>query len=32
MKFENVVKELEKGKMLKHATWNDLIIEYISES
>lgn len=32
MKFENVVKELEKGKMLKHTTWNDLIIEYISES
>ena len=32
MKFENVVKELEKGKILKHATWNDLIIEYISES
>lgn len=32
MKIENVIKELKKGKMLKHDTWNDLIIEYISES
>lgn len=32
MKIENVIKELKKGKMLKHSTWDDLIIEYISES
>ena len=31
MKIENVINELKKGKMLKHATWNDLIIEGISD-
>lgn len=31
MKFENVIKELKKGKMLKHATWESLIIEEISD-
>ena len=32
MKIENVIKELKKGKMLKHSTWNSLIIEGISEN
>ena len=32
MKIENVIKELKKEKMVKHSTWNDLIIEYISKS
>ena len=31
MKIENVIKELKKGKMLKHATWESLIIEGISD-
>lgn len=32
MKIENVINELKKEKMVKHSTWDDLIIEYISES
>ena len=32
MKIENVIKELKKGKMLKHSAWNSLIIEGISEN
>lgn len=31
MKIENVINELKKGKMLKHATWESLIIEGISD-